>query len=161
LLHSLIETYFLGVHGFWPLLHQPTFTKSISQGLHLINPEFGRTVLLVCAVASQSSNDSRVVNSGRSSSRGLAGWEWYNQAQGLEKNRPALQFNLFSLQSIFVSDWKCSQTTRFNGRLKWLSYLPYIRLMYLGRNTVGQLLASVCAWLKMRELIDGESRKPL
>ncbi|KAF8973126.1 fungal-specific transcription factor domain-containing protein [Flammula alnicola] len=61
LLESLVSIYFEKINTVYPLLHQPTFLHSLSLKQHLWDPSFGMTVLLVCAVASQHSQDPRVV----------------------------------------------------------------------------------------------------
>ncbi|KAK7064995.1 hypothetical protein R3P38DRAFT_3340106 [Favolaschia claudopus] len=78
LLHDLINIYFHQVNIYWPILHRPTFEKSLADGLHLQNPSFGAIVLAVCAVASRNSPDERVFlpcEHGKLS----AGWKWFRQ----------------------------------------------------------------------------------
>jgi hypothetical protein len=101
LLDSLISLYFSMSNQFWPLLHRPTFMKSISEGLHYTNPDFGKIVLLVCAVASQWSDDCRVLGPNGSFLWHLAGWKWYDQVR-FEKRSSLASPTLYDLQTCFV-----------------------------------------------------------
>jgi hypothetical protein len=83
LLHSLIELYFTHLNIFYPLLHRPTFDKSVEEGLHLSDDIFAESVLLVCAVGSRYSDDPRVLLSDRTHSRG---WKWFSQMQGARQS---------------------------------------------------------------------------
>ncbi|KAF7309058.1 Zn(2)-C6 fungal-type domain-containing protein [Mycena kentingensis (nom. inval.)] len=53
LILELTELYFANVNIYLPLLHRPTFQRSLSEEMHLRNPGFGATVLLVCAVGAR------------------------------------------------------------------------------------------------------------
>ncbi|KAF9063838.1 hypothetical protein BDP27DRAFT_1334504 [Rhodocollybia butyracea] len=64
------------VHYNYPLLHRPTFEKSIAAGLHTYDRHFGEAVLAVCALASRYSNDPRVFMHGSQLS---AGFMWMQQ----------------------------------------------------------------------------------
>jgi hypothetical protein len=78
LLWNLVSLFFEHTNRFIPLLHRPTFEKSLATGQHLLDPYFGMTVLLVCAVASRYSEDPRVTIAGDSS--GLScGWKYFCQ----------------------------------------------------------------------------------
>ena len=61
-----------------PLLHRPTFEKSVGEGLHFKDSMFGATLLLVCAHGSRYSEDPRVLAEGSDSPRS-AGWKWFEQ----------------------------------------------------------------------------------
>ncbi|KAJ7175362.1 fungal-specific transcription factor domain-containing protein [Mycena filopes] len=79
LIHSLVELYFAIVHPTVPILHRPSFEKSVAEGLHWSDREFGGLLLSVLAVASRYSDDPRVfvgVDAGLSS-----GWKFANQVQ--------------------------------------------------------------------------------
>jgi hypothetical protein len=78
---SLIDLYFCKSNSFFPALHKPTFLKAVAQGLHISDPDFGKVLLVICAIASLWSNDPRVLYPG-SSSWHSAGWQWYGQTQG-------------------------------------------------------------------------------
>ncbi|KAG7086785.1 hypothetical protein E1B28_002713 [Marasmius oreades] len=78
LLHDLVHIYFSNLNPLFPLLHQPTFERSIAEGLHSRDRSFGATVLAVCAVASRQSNDPRNFCEGTTSAHSL-GWRWFCQ----------------------------------------------------------------------------------
>ncbi|KAJ3490460.1 hypothetical protein NLJ89_g11431 [Agrocybe chaxingu] len=74
LLQSLVQIYFELANTLLPVLHRPTFMRSLARGEHLWDPSFGMTVLLVCAVSSRYSDDPRVFTPGDDS--GLSsGWK--------------------------------------------------------------------------------------
>ncbi|KAK7457842.1 Gypsy retrotransposon integrase-like protein 1 [Stygiomarasmius scandens] len=50
LLQELVESYFAEHNTYNPLLHRPTFEKSISEGLHLRDESFGALLLAVCSL---------------------------------------------------------------------------------------------------------------
>ena len=78
LIPSLIDAYFMHFNIFLPLLHRPTFEKSVAEGLHFSDSMFGATLLLVCAHGSRYSEDPRVLAEGSDSPRS-AGWKWFEQ----------------------------------------------------------------------------------
>ncbi|KAF5372065.1 hypothetical protein D9758_005023 [Tetrapyrgos nigripes] len=70
LLQSLVVLYFEEFNVYFPLLHRPTFERSIAQGLHLRDAGFGALVLVVCATATRLATQSP---------DGEAGWDWFSQ----------------------------------------------------------------------------------
>jgi len=78
LLQSLVSIYFEKQHLILPVLHRPTFMKSLNSGQHIWDSTFGMTVLLVCAVASRYSHDPRVLVPGDSTSLS-SGWKYFSQ----------------------------------------------------------------------------------
>ena len=78
LMPSLIDAYFRHFNIYLPLLHRPTFEKSVSEGLHISDSMFGATLLLVCAHGSRYSDDPRVLSNGSDDLRS-AGWKWFEQ----------------------------------------------------------------------------------
>lgn len=78
LIPSLIDAYFQQFNLFFPLLHRPTFEKSVAEGLHLTDSMFGATLLLVCAHGSRYSDDPRVLADGSDNLRS-AGCKWFEQ----------------------------------------------------------------------------------
>lgn len=84
LMKALIDGYFERVNSNIPLLHKPTFEKSIAEGLHLYDEGFASTVLLVCAVGARTSDDPRVILPGTNSGHS-AGWEWFRQVQWVRR----------------------------------------------------------------------------
>ncbi|PFH50026.1 hypothetical protein AMATHDRAFT_75846 [Amanita thiersii Skay4041] len=103
LVASLIDLYFNNVNLFLPLLHRPTFERSIAEGLHYTDELFGATVLLVCAVASRYSYDRRVLLDGEESFHS-SGWKWFEQVQMVRRSLLSppslydLQFYCLSVQ---------------------------------------------------------------
>ena len=81
---ELVDLYFTQVNVHFPLLHEPMFRQSIMNGEHLVNGGFGATVLLVCAVASRSSRDPRVLLDG-SDHQHSAGWKWFLLVERVRK----------------------------------------------------------------------------
>ncbi|KAF7336885.1 Fungal-trans domain-containing protein [Mycena venus] len=77
LIASLLDVYFTNLHPTIPILHRPTFERSVAEGLHFRDADFGGVLLSVLALASRFSKDPRVfVESGDSLS---AGWAFANQ----------------------------------------------------------------------------------
>lgn len=85
LLIMLVDLYFENINIFLPLLHRPTFERSIHQGLHFRDEKFGANVLLVCANGSRFSDDPRVLLDGEKS-RHSSGWKWFDQVQMVKKS---------------------------------------------------------------------------
>jgi hypothetical protein len=56
LIISLLDLYFTTVHPTIPILHRPSFERSVAEGLHLTDTDFGGTLLSVLAVASRVSS---------------------------------------------------------------------------------------------------------
>jgi hypothetical protein len=67
LLHHLLASYFGFLNKCFPLLHEPSFRKSIAKGQHFCDVDFAQLVLLVCAVASRYSGDPCVLLDGNNS----------------------------------------------------------------------------------------------
>ncbi|KIK55566.1 hypothetical protein GYMLUDRAFT_121143, partial [Collybiopsis luxurians FD-317 M1] len=80
LFEHLLALYWEHLNPFYPLLHRPTFEKSIAAKLHLYDQTFGSTVLAVCALASRYSDDPRVLY-GDMTSKHSAGWRYFNQIE--------------------------------------------------------------------------------
>ncbi|KAJ6613518.1 fungal-specific transcription factor domain-containing protein [Mycena sp. CBHHK59/15] len=74
LLSELVGLYFTHMNTYFPLLHRPTFERSIADNLHLQDAGFGAIVLLVCAVASRFSDDPRVFPHDLT-----CGWQYFDQ----------------------------------------------------------------------------------
>ncbi|KAF7341905.1 Zn(2)-C6 fungal-type domain-containing protein [Mycena sanguinolenta] len=85
LIASLVNYYFLYDHPVMPLLHRPSFEKSVAEGLHLSDHRFGATLLAVLALASRYSDDPRVFSSG-SDPLPSSGWKFFNQVQVIKKS---------------------------------------------------------------------------
>lgn len=96
---TLLHTYFASYNLLYPLLHRPSFMALIAQNRHLYDPDFGATVLAVCAMSAQKSNDARLLadpNNPRS-----AGLQWFDQIKITERSvlEPP---TVYTLQTYFV-----------------------------------------------------------
>jgi len=103
LLWNLVSLYFEHTNSFLPLLHRPTFEKSLALGQHLWDPSFGMTVLLVCAAASRYSKDPRVSISGDSSDLSC-GWQYFCQVP-LYRNSLLGRSTIYDLQYYCVGSF--------------------------------------------------------
>lgn len=103
LLMHLVNLYFERTNSLIPLLHVPTFMRSLTAGQHYWDPSFGMTVLLVCAIGSRYSDDPRVISETDAEAPGLSsGWHFFNQVP--VHRRPLLyKTTLYDLQYYFVS----------------------------------------------------------
>ncbi|KAJ7662890.1 fungal-specific transcription factor domain-containing protein, partial [Mycena rosella] len=77
LLRALVDLYFITTNLYFPLLHRPTFERSLAEGLHFRDSSFGAVVLLVCAIGSRFSDDPRVCGPGDDPLR--CGWKYFDQ----------------------------------------------------------------------------------
>lgn len=107
LLAALVDLYFENINIFLPLLHRPTFERSIHQELHLRDERFGANVLLVCANGSRFSDDPRVLLDGEKS-RHSSGWKWFDQVQMAKKSFLAPP-QLYDLQFYSESTITCKR----------------------------------------------------
>ncbi|KAJ6590353.1 fungal-specific transcription factor domain-containing protein [Mycena sp. CBHHK59/15] len=80
LMISLIILYLNNANVFIPLLHRPTFERSVAKQLHLRDDSFASVLLLVCAVGARYSEDPRVSLSAGQLHE-TAGWKWFNQVE--------------------------------------------------------------------------------
>ncbi|KAF7299153.1 Fungal-trans domain-containing protein [Mycena indigotica] len=83
LLYDLLQLYFAYVHPTLPILHRPSFERSVSEGLHHKDPQFGAMLLAVLAVASRFSDDPRVFVDGQSTLS--SGWRFIAQIPVVRK----------------------------------------------------------------------------
>lgn len=108
LLSSLVDIYFVKCNPYHPCIHEPSFRQSLALRLHLQNPQFAATLLLVCANAARFSNDPRVLVDGSDDSLSC-GWKYYTQVPTMRKdlfNPPTLydlQYYCVCVRS--TSDW--------------------------------------------------------
>ncbi|KAJ7079208.1 fungal-specific transcription factor domain-containing protein [Mycena crocata] len=104
LMGDLIYLYFEHVNVYLPLLHRPTFERSVATGLHLRDEGFSGTLMLVCAVASRWSTDPQVATPNlvahptEELGRLGCGWEWFDQVQLAGKHMFG-EARLYDLQS--------------------------------------------------------------
>jgi hypothetical protein len=96
----LIELYFYHFNIFVPLLHRPTFEKSLSSLLHLGDYDFGCTVLVVCAIGARYSSDPRVL--GPEVQEHDVGWQWFEQVRPIRPQIGGVA-SVYELQLYMVS----------------------------------------------------------
>ncbi|KAJ7729640.1 fungal-specific transcription factor domain-containing protein [Mycena maculata] len=101
LIASLLELYFSNVHPTFPVLHRPSFERSVAEGLHLTDAKFGATLLAVLAVASRYSDDPRVLVDGETSLS--SGWKFIAQVPIVRKRiqRTIYQVQFYCLMTLF------------------------------------------------------------
>ncbi|KAJ7578691.1 fungal-specific transcription factor domain-containing protein [Mycena floridula] len=97
LMESLIDLYFMHYNLLRPLLHRPSFEKSLREGLHHRNYYFGAIVLLVCALGSKFSDDRRVSLHGIETEQGC-GPSLFSQVEPLKGTSLASAPSLHELQ---------------------------------------------------------------
>ncbi|KAK7465008.1 Gypsy retrotransposon integrase-like protein 1 [Stygiomarasmius scandens] len=76
-LYELIDAFFTNFHYRFPLLHRPSFERSIADGLHFRDAAFGALLLTVCTVASSFCPTSPQLDHEAQ----MPGWEWIRQIQ--------------------------------------------------------------------------------
>ncbi|KAJ6541636.1 fungal-specific transcription factor domain-containing protein [Mycena capillaripes] len=83
LLQSLLDLYFQKINPLIFVLHGPSFRAAIADGEHIRDYQFGGVVLVVCALASRLSNDTRVLMT-PDAPLDSSGWKWFKQARPLK-----------------------------------------------------------------------------
>ncbi|KAE9397132.1 hypothetical protein BT96DRAFT_823714 [Gymnopus androsaceus JB14] len=83
LIEELARLYINRINDLLPVLHAPSFLKSIREGLHFRDRHFGAVVLAVCAVGSRFSSDPRIFEEGSNSEQSV-GWKWIRQVQPIK-----------------------------------------------------------------------------
>ncbi|KAE9403208.1 hypothetical protein BT96DRAFT_854923 [Gymnopus androsaceus JB14] len=83
LLWHLINVYFTETAPYFPIIHAPSFKLAVTNGLHLLDYNFGAVVLAVCAIGSRGSDDPRVV---RYDTKLTSGWQCFRQIRLLRPN---------------------------------------------------------------------------
>lgn len=99
---SLIDLYFDNLNLYFPLLHRPTFERSVAECLHHTNESFAATLLLVCAVGSRYSDDPRVLLDDEASLHSC-GWKYFDQVHVVRKS-------LLTPPSIYDLQFYCVST---------------------------------------------------
>ncbi|KAJ7069946.1 fungal-specific transcription factor domain-containing protein [Mycena amicta] len=110
LISSLLLLYFENVHPTLPVLHRSSFERSVAENLHLVDPQFGATLLVVLAVASRYSDDPRVFVDGRSTLS--SGWKFIKQIPVVRK---WFEPNLYEVQFYLLMSFYCIGTSRPQG----------------------------------------------
>ncbi|KAF9037629.1 fungal-specific transcription factor domain-containing protein [Panaeolus papilionaceus] len=82
---SLVDFYFTRINIYLPVLHRPSFERSIAEGYHHVNEGFATIFLLVCAVGARFSDDKRVFLENVDSTHSC-GWKWFDQVQASRRN---------------------------------------------------------------------------
>ncbi|KAH6899491.1 fungal-specific transcription factor domain-containing protein [Coprinopsis sp. MPI-PUGE-AT-0042] len=107
LLGHLIDCYFENSDLFMPVLHRPSFERSLEEGLHIKDRRFGGCVLAVCAVGARHSQDRRAIPEDVDPGLELgAGTQWFRQL-GSDKqvvsSTPSLhELQMYLLSSIYL-----------------------------------------------------------
>ncbi|KAJ7671909.1 fungal-specific transcription factor domain-containing protein [Mycena rosella] len=111
LVASLLDLYFTNVHPIIPVLHRPSFERSVEEGVHLKDLQFGRTLLVILGVASRYSDDPRVFVEGDASLS--AGWKFVKQVQVVRKFfEPTLyDVQFYCLMALFSIGTSAPQTS--------------------------------------------------
>ncbi|KAF9454031.1 hypothetical protein P691DRAFT_657228 [Macrolepiota fuliginosa MF-IS2] len=96
LLGELVALYFERFDVHVPLLHRPTFERDLANDLHLHDTGFGQVVLMVCALASRSTDNPRVMLPGDKTCLS-SGFKYFSQTQ-LLRNKLLEKPSLYDLQ---------------------------------------------------------------
>lgn len=78
LLRHLVDCYFDNLNILLPLLHRPSFMRSVEEGTHHIDHNFGAIILLVCAIGCRYTKDPRVTHEVTTSTSSTA-WRFFIQ----------------------------------------------------------------------------------
>ncbi|PCH38602.1 hypothetical protein WOLCODRAFT_115748 [Wolfiporia cocos MD-104 SS10] len=154
LMHTLIDLYFIQLNTYMPLLHRPTFEAEISDGLHLRDPKFGATVLVVCAVGARFSEDPRVYLEGYEDDPLSRGWKWFNSVQTIQQPWLCLP-NLYHVQLCCLMIQFLESTSAFQA--SWMLIGIGIRMaqdvgahergMYTGQHRAEEELWKRAFWI--------------
>jgi len=127
LLSSLISLYFTMHNNYTPILHRPTFERTLMDKKHFVDEDFGGIVLLVCAIGARWSKDRSVLldeearaddeDEGEDEEEWhSAGWKWFKQVQIGRKalfSPPALcDIQIHCLASIYLRGSSTPEATR-------------------------------------------------
>ena len=100
LMKKLIDLYFVNFNQYLPALHRPTFDRSVAEGMHLRNRNFGYVLLGVCALGSRYCDDPAVLEP--ESPEFSAGWKYFRQIRPIPTTYSAAP-SVYELQTICVS----------------------------------------------------------
>src|ERR1700753_2869645 len=84
LMRHLIDRYFDNLNILLPLLHRPSFVRSVEEGLHHVDNDFGVTVLLVCAIGCRYTQDPRITHE-LTTSTSCTAWKFCSEIHKLKK----------------------------------------------------------------------------
>jgi hypothetical protein len=99
---SLVNGYFVHSNIYYPVLHRPTFQRSLDQELHQRDREFGCLLLVVCAIGARFS-DHPYVSDITSESTSNCMTYWLSQTREVMKNPFTSPATLFEVQYYCVS----------------------------------------------------------
>ena len=130
LMRHLLDTYFEIHNIILPILHRPTFERSLADQLHERNESFGAVVLLMCAIACRYSDDPRVTHPIITSTSNT-GWNLFNQVDGLRRTR------LFGHQLYDAQVYAVRSLTPFGDTYLWDKFKVGCRLPGRVSSTTG------------------------
>ncbi|KAF9646991.1 hypothetical protein BDM02DRAFT_3188330 [Thelephora ganbajun] len=125
LMLHLVDCYFDYLDLVLPLLHRPSFMRSIAEGFHELDRNFGATLLLVCAIGCRYTDHPGVVHE-LSTSTSCTAWSLYNQVNRMRK-APYLPHSLhevqiYPLSALFLETYSPPETS-------WLIIGTGLRIM--------------------------------
>ncbi|KAF5339474.1 hypothetical protein D9758_015322 [Tetrapyrgos nigripes] len=100
LMKKLIDLYFVNHGQYLPILHRPTFDRSVAEDMHLRNRNFGCVLLGVCALGSRYCDDPAVLEP--EAPEFSAGWKYFRQIRPIPITYSAAP-SLYQLQTICIS----------------------------------------------------------
>ncbi|KAH8826599.1 fungal-specific transcription factor domain-containing protein [Flagelloscypha sp. PMI_526] len=125
LMQSLLDLFFKDIAIYWPMIHEPTFRKSVADRLHEKDTWFGGLLLVICALASRLSDDPRcLAEPGEPLS---AGAHWFCQVK-LMRSGSTEPTNLFELQTYCLASIYLQETSNLD--MIWPMIGQAVRLAY-------------------------------
>jgi hypothetical protein len=112
LLPQLIDRYFKDINTLFPVLHRPSFERSVAQGMHMIDHGFATLLLVVCSIGARYVEDPRVYL--ENATTHSAGWKYFNQVQMVRKSLLAPP-RLYDVQLYCVSLSRISLSRRHSN----------------------------------------------
>ncbi|KAF5313808.1 hypothetical protein D9758_017922 [Tetrapyrgos nigripes] len=118
LLWKLLDIYFNHHAPVYPLLHRPSFERSLVDGLHYRNRDFGNLVLMICSLASRFMDDPRNLPHPTSPPQS-AGWRWFNQIRYATDRDVREPVSLHRIQMLALSCYFLHATATYDAA--WVS----------------------------------------
>ncbi|KAF9778891.1 fungal-specific transcription factor domain-containing protein [Thelephora terrestris] len=113
LLRHLVDCYFDNLNILLPLLHRPSFMRSIEEGLHQVDHNFGATVLAVCAIGCRYTDDPRVTYE-ITTSTSCTAWRLFSQLHKLKKvnylPHSLYEAQMYPLAALFLEGYSPPET---------------------------------------------------
>ncbi|KAE9397941.1 hypothetical protein BT96DRAFT_49204 [Gymnopus androsaceus JB14] len=122
LINTLVSLYFTHINVYFPILHKPSFLRSIAQNLHHEDYHFGALILAVCALGARFSDDPRVYEDGLGASNATPsaateqsiGWKWIRQIQPVRRTftRPPCiyEIQLYQVYVVFMQSTSTAES---------------------------------------------------